>query len=161
VVIAPKLELSSTVTSVPSDFFMCTSYGEAPDELVSARMTVAPGTAAVAVAVAFWRSVPVSNVSLGPWVIVAGSALPPTGGVLAEPTDGAGVLDDPDAWLAVELVAADATPAAPRLAPATTAPVTSARRNLLGFGDIVDSLFQLLQGFPEALPPSPVDMRAA
>jgi hypothetical protein len=112
-------------------------------------MTVAPGTAAVAVAVAFWRSVPVSNVSLGPWVIVAGSALPPTGGVLAEPTDGAGVLDDPDAWLAVELVAADATPVAPRLAPATTAPVTSARRNLLGLGDMWTPYFSCSKAFPK------------
>jgi len=85
----------------------------------------------------------------------------PAGGVLAEPTDGAVVLDDPDAGLVVELVAADATPAAPRPAPATTAPVTSARRNLLGLGDMVYSLFQLLRGFPGALSPSPVEMRAA
>src|SRR5664280_694574 len=159
VVIAPKLELSSTVTSVPSDFFMWTSYGEALAELVSARMTVAPGTAAVAAAVAFWRSVPVNSVSLGPWVMVAGSPAAPAGGVLADPPEGATVLAAPDEGLVAELVAADATPAAPRPAPATMAPVTSARRSILGFGDMMDSSFQLLQGFPGAVPPSPVNMR--
>lgn len=139
VVMTPKLELSSTVTYVPSDFFMCTSYGEAPDELVSALTTVAPGTAAVAAAVAVWRSVPVSSVSLGPWVRVAGSAAEPVGGVPCEPAVGAVVLADPDAGVVVELVAADAIPAAPRLAPVTSAVATSARRILFGLGDMLYS----------------------
>src|SRR5580700_7248415 len=121
-------------------------------------MTVAPGTAAVAAAVAFWRSAPVSSVSLGPWVIVAGfpggpggmvGAAPPAGAVV-EPPAGAVVVDEPDGGaVVVELVAADAMPAVPRPAPATTAPVTSARRSLLGLVDMVCSSFGCSQDFSE------------
>src|SRR5580704_13573632 len=122
-------------------------------------MTVAPGTAAVAAAVAFWRSVPVSSVSLGPWVIVAGfpggpADIPggpvgivgaaPLAGAVVEPPAGPVVVDDPDAGaVVVDVVAADAMPAVPRPAPATTAPVTSARRILLGLVDMVCSSFSV------------------
>jgi hypothetical protein len=40
-----KLLSTLTVTSVPSDFLTCASYGE-PSESVSTRRTVPPGTAA-------------------------------------------------------------------------------------------------------------------
>jgi hypothetical protein len=55
------------------------------------------------------------------------------------PADGGAVVCDPCDVLVVELVAADAMPAAPRLAPATTAPVTRARRTLPGLVDMVSS----------------------
>jgi hypothetical protein len=93
----------------------------------------------VAAAVAFWRSEPVNSVSFGPWVIVAGLPVAPAGGAPGMPADGGAVVCDPCDVLVVELVAADAMPAAPRLAPATTAPVTRARRTLPGLVDMVSS----------------------
>src|SRR5262245_58665047 len=98
-------------------------------------MTVAPRTAALAAAWAFWRLVPVRRVSSGPWVIWAGLPAAPAGGApgvpevgAADPEDGADVPDDPEGLLDVEPVAAAAMPAAPRLAPATRAPVTNVLR---------------------------------
>src|SRR5438309_5912664 len=84
---------------------MCASY-TAPPESVSTRMIVAPGTAALAAAVAFVALPSVSNVSFGPWFTVAGST--PLAGAVA-----AGVL-------AVAVgVAAPATWVPARIPPAT------------------------------------------
>jgi len=68
----------STVTMVPSAFFRWASYSASP-ESVSTRITVAPGTAASAAAFALAASSPVSNVSPGPFGIVAGSCAPAGG----------------------------------------------------------------------------------
>ena len=68
----------STVTVVPSAFFRWASYSASP-ESVSTRITVAPGTAARAAALAFSAASPVSNVSPGPFGIVAGSCAPAGG----------------------------------------------------------------------------------
>jgi hypothetical protein len=89
--------------------------------------------------------------------MVAGSAAEPFGGVDCAPLDGDAVLDDPDVEVEVEgvLVAAEATPAAPIPAPATTAPVANMRRNLRGFLDIVGVLLAFCshREFPGAAPP--------
>src|SRR6476469_9732806 len=108
----------STVTSVPSDFFRWASYSASP-ESVSTRITVAPGTAASAAAFALAASSPVSNVSPGPFGIVAGSCAPA----------GAVVERDPE-----PPVAAPASPAAPTASPVATAAVMIHDR-LLRAGD--------------------------
>src|SRR5689334_12624737 len=108
-------------------------------------MTVAPGTAALAAASAFWRLVPVSRVSSGPWVAVAGLPGAPAGG--ADP------LDEPEELLELEPVAAVAIPAAPRLAPATRAPVTSVLRTSDRRGVMV---LILSSGAPGAFPDAPL-----
>jgi hypothetical protein len=76
------------------------------------------------------------------------------GAVVLEPlAGGAVVLDDPEDELVVELVAAEAMPAAPRPTPTTREPVISARRILRDLGVITNSFLELLQGTPRA--PSP------
>jgi hypothetical protein len=108
-----KLESSFTVAYVPSVFCMWTSYAE-PPESVSARMIVAPDSAAVAAVVALCRSAPVKRVSSGPCVRVAGSL-----GALVDALLDDTVLELDD----VPEEAADAIPADPSPAPAMTAPL--------------------------------------
>src|SRR5262245_6664402 len=92
---------------------MCTSYAAPSPRSVSARTTVAPGTALSAAALAFAASDPVSRVSPGPCAIRAG--LPGGGCDVDEP-------DDPPAALA--------TVAAPAATPSASAPVTIQPRAL-------------------------------
>ena len=97
---------------------------------------MAPGTAAVAAVVASASWVPVSRVSSGPWLIVAGSPLAPEGGVPAGGLPVAAVeavLDVPEVAVVDDVVAAEAMPAAPSMVPVANAPVTSNRRYLAGF----------------------------
>jgi hypothetical protein len=88
----------------------------------------------------------------------AGGVLPePAAGAVLEPDDGAVVAVDPDE-LVEELVAAEAMPAAPTLVPATTAPVTSARRILLGLVDMVVLPFGCAREDPGSPPPCETDL---
>ena len=99
-------------------------------------MMVAPGSAASAADVAVLRSVPVSRVSFGPCVSVLGSCAPdgaPVGGWVGAAEDEEEELEL--AGVDVE-VAAEATPAAPRLSPATAAVESSSRRARLGVDGI-------------------------
>jgi len=97
--------------------------------------------------------VPVSRVSLGPWDMVAGFADGPPGGPAFDPAGGAVVLEAPDGFVEVELVAAEAMPAAPKLAPATRAPVTRVLRMMDLFGAMVENpLVGVLRGHPGCSP---------
>src|SRR5207244_7544637 len=110
-----KALFSLTVTGVPSALVRWASYA-APDESVSTRITVAPGTAARAACLTLAAVEPVSSVSPGPWVMVAGfgacacAAKPP---------------DELDPFEVDPPLAALAIPAAPTVAPAINAAVTS------------------------------------
>jgi hypothetical protein len=74
-----------------------------------------------------------------------------------EPEDGVVVLVEPELELFEELVAADAMPAAPKLAPITIAPVTSAVRALLGLAFMVDP-FGSARASPGTPPPCRPDL---
>ena len=139
--VTTKLELRSTVMGVPSAFFMCTSKALLPGRPCSARMTVAPGWAASAAAVAPARSAPVSAAGRGP-----------RGG------NGARVaVADLAAWWAVAatlcaecvVVAAPAIAAPPTTAlVASVAPSSQFRIDAL---DFVTSSFAFFRGLPGSL----------